>query len=77
MDTLYIVATVMHIGDTNFFGDVLLITEDKTEARTLAYRVKEKRPVKGLDYDKLTNYTDCIYFEREPGKIYDSQVQNS
>jgi len=69
MDKLWVVATVMHIGNTNFFGDILLITDNKTEAKTLAYRVKDKRPVHGLDYSTLTNHTDCIYFEREVGKI--------
>ena len=80
MSKVWVVATINHIGCSDFFGDILLITADKTEARTLAYRVKERRPVevKGpadepahtLDYDRLTSYTDCIYFERSLGKLY-------
>lgn len=70
MDPVYIVATVMHIGETDFFGDILMVTEDKQQAKTLAYTVKERRPVEGLDYEKLSNFTDCIYFERVPGKIH-------
>lgn len=70
MEPLYVVATVMHIGDTDFFGDVLMITPDKRQAKTLTYTVKEKRPVDGLDYKKLKSFTDVIYFERIPGKIH-------
>ena len=66
---LYVVATVMHVGNTDFFGDVLMITKDKTQAKTLTYTVKERRPVEGLDYKKLSNFTDVIYFERETGKV--------
>lgn len=69
MDKLYVVATVKHIGDSNFFGDVILITSDKAHAKTVTYHVKEHRPIPGLDYEKLVVFDDAMYFERELNKI--------
>ena len=69
MDKLYVVATVVHSGASILFGDVILITPDKAHARTVTYHVKEHRPIKGLDYEKLVAFDDVMYFEREPDKI--------
>jgi hypothetical protein len=62
---LYIVATVVHTGESSLFGDIILVTPDKKHARTIAYTVKEKRPVEGVDYKKLVAFDDVMYFERK------------
>lgn len=62
---MYVVATVVHVNESSLFGDIILITQDKRHAKTITYTVKEKRPLEGLDYEKLMAFDDVIYFERE------------
>ena len=69
MNTLYVVATVVHTGKETLFGDVILITKDLAHAKTVTYHVKEHRPIPGLEYDKLSAFNDAMYFERVPDKI--------
>ena len=70
MDKVYVVVTVRHppVGDDSY-QDIILITTDEKEARTIKYTVKERRPYPSLDYDKLAVFDDVIYFERELGKV--------
>lgn len=63
--TVYIVATVVFIKKSIFFGDVILITTDKAHAKTMTYTLKEHRPLPNLDYNILTPFDDVIYFERK------------
>jgi hypothetical protein len=68
---VYVVATIQHpsVEGDDLFSDIILITTNEDEARTIKHTVKERRPYPGLDYDKLAVYNDVIYFERELGKI--------
>jgi hypothetical protein len=72
MSAVYVVATIkrpMVSGGNDFFADIILITPNEDEARTIKYTVQERRPYPSLDYNKLASFDDVIYFERELGSV--------
>lgn len=73
MSKVFVVATIKHHHEGNdLFSDIVLITTNKNEARTIKNIVKERRPYPSLDYTLLAAFDDTIYFERELGSV----VQN-
>ena len=69
--TLHIVATVINTGpyEDDLIGDVILITPDEQHAKSICYSIKEKRPLPGIDYNKLVTFDDCFYFSRTLDKL--------
>jgi len=68
---IFVVCTVVHpsVEGDDSFGDIILITQDEKQARTIKHTVKNRMPFPGLDYSLLTAFTDVIYFEREFGQV--------
>jgi hypothetical protein len=71
MKTVYIVATIQraHVQGDDVFADIVLVTEDIAQAKTMKKIIKERRPYPGLDYNLLAPYEDVIWFERELGSV--------
>jgi hypothetical protein len=66
---VFIVTTIKTFPNSQFFGDILLITQDEKKARIVKNQVKERRPYPGLDYSRLTTFDDVMYFQRDLEEI--------
>jgi hypothetical protein len=77
---VHVVVTVKHIPNESagcpFFGDIILITEDKQKAEATTQIVKERRPYKSLDYTRLASFDDVICFPRETEEIIKNEECN-
>jgi hypothetical protein len=67
---VYVVATVTnpYNDDDDLFADIILITLDKQKARKVLKRVKERKPIRGLNYNWLAGYEGVVLFERDLNK---------
>lgn len=66
---VYVVSTVSTFGDNQYFGDILLITEDKAQADDLVKRFNTGESVDEFDRDNLVdNDGQAVVFERNLGE---------
>jgi hypothetical protein len=66
---VYVVSTVSTFGDDQYFGDILLITEDKAQADNLVERFNTGENIDEFDRDNLVeNDGQAVVFERILGK---------
>jgi hypothetical protein len=70
-DELYVVATIVRpVGnESDFFGDIILVTDNEKHARVTKHQVKARKPVPGLDYCCLVPFEDVIYFKRTLNQV--------
>jgi hypothetical protein len=68
-DTLFIVVTTISDGERELFPDIVLITPSETKARNLTRKLRDRAPVRGLDYSLLSEFTGAAYFTRRVGDL--------
>lgn len=61
---IFVVVTVLEGGDTDIFGDVVLITTDEAQAIDIKDRLDARRPIANFEYDKLVAFDHAVYFTR-------------
>lgn len=69
-EKVFVVITTSVFGDTEYFGDILLITRDKNQADNLVERFNAGKSIEGLDCESLAeNDGKAVVFERTLGKV--------